>query len=161
MGLMDADGPDYEIPGFWFIQTQREDFDCDGTYPLEPVVVLAEHLDDAMTKADDLIVVPEDCTVTGRFIERRATMTEITDWLTAHDAAVEAAVHAEVQPREVRTVEWEYGALAPDGIDMDVMGVSDRFPLLDPPEQIYRRVPAGPWLPVTPSTPNQQGAENA
>lgn len=82
-----SDNPDYTIPGFWFIQTQREDLDCDGTYPLDPVVVLATDLDDAMNQADNLIVVPEDCEATGRLVGRRATWAEIQAWVAEREAA--------------------------------------------------------------------------
>lgn len=94
--------------------------------------------------------------------------------------AVEAMVRADMQ-REVQTVEWEYEA-TPDwkyGIRWTGKTLDEHLSNLerysdpnggwwyaekeDKPTWITyrsrRRVKAGPWHPVTPSTPNQQGAE--
>jgi len=72
------DHENYEIPGYWFIQFEDLDRDCDGTYPIEPpLIVLAEHLDEALNIASGLAVMPEGCTSSGVLIERRATWAEI------------------------------------------------------------------------------------
>ena len=47
----------------WIVQYARADMDCDGYYPLDPVIVEGdyEHQDDAINAADDLIVWPDGC----------------------------------------------------------------------------------------------------
>jgi hypothetical protein len=67
--------------------------------------------------------------------------------------AVEAAVRADVQ-REVRTV--EYRRVMPDGHPLKA--TFEQVPELDEGWTAEFRE-LGPWQPVTPSTPNQQGAE--
>lgn len=121
--------PDYDIPGFWFIQRKRDDIDCDGTYPLEPVMVLASDLDDALNRADDLIVTPDDCTVTGPLVERRATMAEIDAWLesvkreAAAAALEEAANWLEQQEAAVRASGAVLVPLNPPGLYLTADGL--------------------------------------
>lgn len=91
-------------------------------------------------------------------------------------SAVEAAVRADMQ-REVQTVEYRAVAMYPETKDVvdsaavapsveDALNSAEVFGLAesnaDIPNLIIgveRRTKAGPWLPVTPSTINQTGAE--
>lgn len=66
-----------------------------------------------------------------------------------HDAIGDALVALPTQLGEAE-VEWEYGALTPNEDDMEVIGsgTASQVPTLYPPEQIYRRRPAGSWTEV-------------
>ena len=68
--------------------------------------------------------------------------------------AVEAAVRADVQ-REVRTVEW--GVHFPSAVVWTAADEHEAHYEAENFGVVVMRREVCPWLPVTPSTPNQQG----
>lgn len=66
----------------WRCLYTEDDRDCDGTYFLPPVFVLAPHEDEAWNRSSPLVVVPEGCYVTGCYEARPATEDEAQEWMT-------------------------------------------------------------------------------